>query len=148
MPTTESLSTDKPARSFYIISGLALLWNLIGVITDLITVTMGPEAMSEMSEEQRQMVANTPAWVTGAYAIATWGGLLGSVALLMRKWWAVPLFVISLVGVLVQMGYTMIALPTIEMQGLGSLVFPLIVIAIAAALIWYSMRARQRGWIR
>src|SRR5690606_17785279 len=148
MPTTESLSTDKPARSFYIISSLALLWNLIGVITYLITVTMGPEAMSEMSEAQRQIVASPPACVTGADAIATWGGLLGSVALLMREWWAVPLFVISLVGVLVQTGYTMIALPTIEMQGLGSLVFPLIVIAIAAALIWYSMRARQRGWIR
>src|SRR5690606_42006388 len=113
MPTTESLSTDKPARSFYIISSLALLWNLIGVITYLITVTMGPEAMSEMSEEQRQMVANTPAWVTGAYAIATWGGLLGSVAVLMRRGRAVPLFVIGLLGRRVQSGSTAIALATV-----------------------------------
>lgn len=141
-------TADKPARSFYVISGLALLWNLIGVVTYLVAVTMGPEALADMPEEQAALYADTPWWATSAYAIAVWGGLLGSVALLLRKAWAVPLFVASLVGVIVQMTYTLLLVPTIEMQGLGAAIFPLFLIAIAALLVWYSMRSRQKGWIR
>ena len=43
-----------------------------------------------------------PAWVTGAFAIAVFGGALGCVGLLMLKRWSTWLLLISLLAVLAQ----------------------------------------------
>jgi len=40
------LSTAKPSRRFWIVSSLALAWNLIGVMSYLVSVTAGPEALA------------------------------------------------------------------------------------------------------
>ena len=42
------------------------------------------------------------AWVTGAFAIAVFGGTLGCIGLLMLKSWSKLLLLISLLGVLAQ----------------------------------------------
>ena len=46
--------------------------------------------------------AAMPAWVTGAFAIAVFGGALGCLALLMLKRWSTWLLLISLLAVLAQ----------------------------------------------
>ncbi len=134
-------------RSFWIISGVFLVWNLMGVMAYLMQVTMSDEAMAALPEAQRDLYLNTPAWATGAFAIAVFGGTLGCIFLLIRKSWAVPVLILSLVGVLVQMFHVFALSPALEVLGAGSVVMPTLITAGAVFLIWYARMARSRDWI-
>lgn len=140
----DALTRSTP-RSFWIISGVALAWNLLGVATYLMHVTMPAAALAEMSEAERALYTGAPPWVTGVYAIAVFGGTLGAVGLLLRKTWATPVFVVSLAGILAQMGYTLLVQDTIAVKGGGVVVMPLIIIAIAVYLVWFSRSAARVG---
>lgn len=142
----DALTRSTP-KSFWIISSIALAWNLIGVAAYLMHVMMPPEALAEMSEAERALYTSAPSWVTGAYAIAVFGGMFGCVGLLLRKTWATPVFVVSLVGILAQMGYTLLIQDTIEVMGAGIVVLPLVIIAIGAYLIWFSRSAAKAGYL-
>ena len=74
-----------PTRGFWIISGLALVWNLLGVANYLMSVTMDPEVLAALPEAEQALYADIPAWVTSAFAIAVFSGTLASLALLLRK---------------------------------------------------------------
>ena len=140
--------TTKPPRSFWIISILALVWNAIGIVTYLMTVTMSPEALAELSEAERALYTDIPAWATSAYAIAVFGGTLASALLLLRKAWAVPVFVVSLLGILVQMAHAFLMTDMLEVQGAAAAILPLLIIVIAIYLVIFSRSAKRKGWIR
>jgi hypothetical protein len=144
----ETTTTVSPPRSFRLIAWIALAWNLIGVATYLMTVTMSAEALAAMPEPERALYAHTPAWVTSAYAIAVFGGTLGSSALLLRKACAVPLFVVSLIGILLQMSHAFFGTAMLAVRGASAAVLPLLIVAIAIYLVWFSMSARSKQWIR
>ena len=134
-------------RSFWITSGLFLVWNLMGLMAYLMQVTMSDEALAALPEAQRDLYLNTPAWATGAFAVAVFGGTLGCVFLLIRKSWAIPVFILSLLGVAVQMFHAFVLSPALEVLGASGLVMPVLVTAGAIFLIWYARMARGRDWI-
>jgi hypothetical protein len=137
-----------PPRSFLIISVAALVWNLLGVMSYIMQVTMSPEALAQMPEAERLLYESLPSWVTGAHAIAVFGGALGCVALLLKKLWAVTLFLVSLFAIIVQMGYSLFMTNAGEVYGLQAVFMPLLVIVVAIFLVWYSQDARNKGWIQ
>jgi hypothetical protein len=145
---TDTTDSGKPMRGFWIISIVALLWNLMGVMTYLMSVTMSPETLAAMPEAERALYAAVPAWATSAYAIAVFAGTLGCIALLMRKAWATPVFVVSLVAVLTQMGWWMFMTPMLDVLGGTAAIMPLLVVVIALYLVWFSRSATTKGWIR
>ena len=63
-----------PPKSFWIIAAIALVWNLMGVAAYLMQMTMSDEAIAALPEAQRALHESTPAWATGAYALAVPGG--------------------------------------------------------------------------
>lgn len=138
-------NNTKPPRSFWIIGGLALVWNALGLAAYIVQMTMGPDAMPA---DQREMHVDVPAWATAAYAIATNGGVIASLLLLFRSSWSVPAYLVSLAGVLVQMYHAFVIEKAIEVLGPGSAVFPAMIIAVAVALILYARRAKKAGWFR
>ncbi|MDX1516714.1 MAG: hypothetical protein R3288_07735 [Woeseiaceae bacterium] len=138
-------STARPTTGFWVISGIALVWNLLGVAAYLMHVSLGPDDFAAMSEAEAALYTDAPSWVTGAYAIAVFGGALGCVGLLLRKAWALPVFVVSMVGILAQMGYSLLVQNTIEVMGASIVIMPLVIIAIGAYLIWFSQRSRSTG---
>jgi len=75
----------KPPVWFWIFSVLALLWNLMGVGAYLYDAYEKEAAMAPYTEIQRSILEGHPAWVTGAWALAVFGGTLGCIALLLRK---------------------------------------------------------------
>jgi hypothetical protein len=139
--------SSKPPGSFYLIGGVALLWNLLGVAAYVSQVTMTPEALSALPEAERMLYENVPSWTTAAFAIAVNGGALGCLLLLLRKAIATPVLIVSLIGVLVQMYHSLFIANSIEVYGPGGAVMPISVVVIAAFLIWYSMDAKKRGYI-
>lgn len=61
---------------------------------------MSIEDLEKMSQAERLLFESQPAWVIAAFAIAVWGGALGCLALLLRKKWAMPILLVSLIGIL------------------------------------------------
>lgn len=137
----------KPPTWFWIVSGLALVWNLMGIMAYIAQVTMSPEALQALPENERALMESTPSWATGAFAIAVWGSTLASLLLLLRKKLATLVFIISYGGILVQMCHAFFIANSIEVYGPGGLVMPVMVLAIGAALIWFSRKATANGWI-
>ena len=132
---------------FWIVSVLALLWNLVGMAIFFMQINMPPEALAAMPAEQRALYESTPVWVTGAFAVAVFGGAFGSAMLLMRKRLALPLLALSLLGVLVQMGYTYLMTPAFRVYGASGAILPALLVLIALFLVWFARRSVARGWI-
>lgn len=138
----------KPPSWFTVVTILALVWNGLGVGAYIAQVTMSPETFSALPEAQRALIENTPAWATGAFAIAVFGGTLGSLALLIRKSWAVPLLAVSLLAIAVQMYHSFFISNSFEVFGPGGLVMPLMVVVVAVYLLTLARNASNRGWIK
>ncbi len=129
--------------SFWAIGAVALIWNGLTVVNFF--MQMNPEVLAAYRESERALVEGRPAWGTGAFAIAAFGGALGSLLLLLRKSAAYYLFIASLLGVIVAMIHTLGA--GIEF-GLGEILgIILMPVVVAAFLIWYSRQAQSKGWI-
>lgn len=141
-------STNKPATWFWIVSAIALLWNLMGVMAYIAQVTMSPEALQALPENERALYESAPAWATGAFAIAVWGGALGSVLLLLRRKLATSVLIVSFIGIIVQMVHSFGIANSIEVYGPGGMIMPIMVLVIGAGLIWFSRKASTNGWLK
>ena len=139
---------NKPATWFWVVSAIALVWNLMGVMAYMTQVMLSPEAIQAMPENERALRESTPAWATSAFAIAVWGGALGSILLLLRRKIATPILILSFVGVLVQMAHAFFMSNSIEVYGPGGMVMPIMVLIFGAFLIWFSRKATANGWMK
>ncbi|MCI0526483.1 MAG: hypothetical protein L0Y56_03395 [Nitrospira sp.] len=132
--------------SFWTIGAVALIWNVMGVMNFIGQMNAG--ALTAMPEAQRAIIEGRPAWATGAFAIAVFGGALGCLLLLLRKSAAFYLFIASLLGVIVQMiPYLGMAGSTIDYGPFEISMYILMPLVVAAFLIWYSKWAESKGWI-
>jgi len=142
-----STETNKPSTSFWVVSVVALIWNLLGVMAYMASVMMSPEALQALPENERALIESTPAWATSAFAVAVWGGTLGCILLLLRKKLATPILIASFAGIVVQMVHSLFIANSIEVYGPGGMIMPIMVLIIGAYLIWYSRMATGRGWL-
>lgn len=130
--------------SFWAIVIIALIWNIMGVVNYF--MQMNPDMLAAYRESERAIIEGRPAWATGAFAIAVFGGALGSLLLLLRKSAAYYVFIASLLGVIVTMTHTLgVGIDFGLGEILGIIMMPLVV---AVFLIWYSKYARSKGWIK
>lgn len=136
--------------SFWIVAALGLIWNLIGFAVYYLSVSATPEMLAEMytTEAELAFVTGMPAWATGAQGFAVTTGVLGCVALFLRRALAKWLFIASLAGILVQDTYGFVIADAVGTFGAQSLVLPIVVILVAVALIGYSSKGIKNGWLR
>lgn len=143
-----NLTKIKPPVWFWIISIVALLWNLAGVFAYLATAYMKDEMMAEYTEAQKELLNGQPSWVMGAFAIAVFGGALGCIALLLRKKWAKPLLMLSLLAVLTRTVYFFFMTNGTEVFSVGEgTVMPILTVIISALLVIFARIASDRKWI-
>lgn len=139
--------SQAPPKSFYVVAGTALVWNLIGLMMYVAQVSAGPDALAELPPAERALYENVPIWATSAFAIAVNAGVIASILLILRHSLAVPAFVLSLTAVFVQMFHYFVLTDALAILGPTSLIGPVLVIAIGAFLIWYARDARSKGWL-
>lgn len=127
--------------SFWVIGAVGLVFNLMGSMNYI--SQMNAEMVASMPDAYRAMVESRPAWGTGAFAIAVFGGVLGCLLLLLKKSTAVYVLIVSLVGaVIAQVPFLgMTDLPVEAWIGWSSQLI------VAAFLIWYSKWTNGKGWI-
>jgi hypothetical protein len=130
--------------SFWAIGAVALIWNAMGGINYF--VQMNADTVASMPESYRAIIEGRPAWATGAFAIAVFGGALGCLLLLLRKSAAYYVLIASLLGVIVTMTHALgMASSTIDFSPV--LIGTSMSLVVAAFLIWYSKWAERKGWI-
>ncbi|MFD1612580.1 hypothetical protein ACFSCW_12285 [Sphingomonas tabacisoli] len=133
---------------FWVVAVLAVLWEAMGCYAYMSQVTMSASQIAALPQAQQDLMAHVPIWATAAFAIATWGGLLGAIGLLLRRSWARTLFMASLAAVLVQWTWWLLIARAADVMGLSAYVMPVCVIVIGALLVWFSGFAARRGLLR
>lgn len=141
-------SVNKPATWFWIVSAIALVWNLMGVMAYIAQVTISAETLQALPDNERALYESAPTWATAAFAIAVWGGVLGSILLLIRKKWATAVLIVSFIGIVVQMIHSFFIANSFEVYGPGGLVMPVMILIFGAGLIWFSRKAEANGWLK
>lgn len=133
--------------SFWVIGAIALIWNVMGAMNYF--MQMDAEVLAGYPESHRAIVVGRPAWATGAFAVAVFGGAFGCLLLLLRKSAANYMFIASLLGAIITMIHAInVARVTISftLNDIAlTIVSPLVV---AALLLWYSKLTERMGWIR
>jgi hypothetical protein len=127
------------------VSILLLLWNLIGVGAFVSQWLMPAEQLATLPPEQQAMWASMPSWAWAAYAVAVFAGTAGAIALLLRKKWAVPLFLLSFVAVLIQFTYPFIIAGGLSTLGATALIFPAFIILVAIVQWRFAVASRATG---
>jgi len=125
----------------------ALLWNLMGCAAYLADVTLSPDAIAAMSAAQQAVYAARPGWAVAATAIAVWGGAAGSLGLILRKRWAGPVLVVSLVGLVGQDLALFLLTDAGSLAGSTAMILQGLVFVIAIGLVVLSRKATSEGWI-
>lgn len=132
--------------SFWVIGAVALIWHLLGSANFLMQTK--PEFVATLPDTHRAIIEGRPAWATGGFAIAVFGGAIGSILLLVKNSAAFYLFIASLLGVVLTMIHTIrIAVSVISFSPIEISVMILMPLVMVGFLVWYSKQAESRDWI-
>ncbi len=136
----------RPIAGWFMIAAVAaLLFMSFGCVMYL--MTMMADA-GTMPLDQRAAYEATPAWVTGANAIAVWVGLVGAVMLLLKNRFAEPVLAVSLLAVLLWLGGLIGVTKLREAMSASDLLVALVVTALTWTIFWFARHSRQRGWLK
>ena len=139
--------SDSLPRWYTPVSILALIWNILGLLAFTAQVMITDEMIAAMPAPENMLYANIPLWATIAFGVATIGGTLGALMLVMKKSLALPLLIVSLVGVLVQDYHSFLVINVIDVYGYTSLIMPAIVLVIGVMLILLARKGQANGWL-
>jgi len=139
---------QKPKTMFWVIGIIMLIWYALGCFAYLLTSFITPEMLAELPDDQRSLMENIPAWVTAAFGIAVWIGLLASIIMLIRRKVAYQLYILSFLGVIVQMYYVFFMTNAMSIYETGDKVRTVLVIVIGAYMIYYTKMAKGKGWLK
>jgi hypothetical protein len=134
----------------WVVGVVSLLWNAMGAFDYLMTQSRSDWYMAQFTTEQIDYFTGFPFWADAAWALGVWGAFLGSLALLLRRNWAVWLFGISVAGLVVTSIYNLVLTNGIELMGGSAFVwvFTILVWAITIALFFYARWMAAAGVLR
>lgn len=143
---TNTLTKAKLPTWFWIVAGLGLAWNIFGVVQFLSTFNGTLESLMRngLTSEQAKLYLNLPGWMTASFAIGVFGGVIGSILLLIRKKLSVSVFLLSLAGYIV-LYIGDITQGVFKVFGTPQVVILTSVVLIAAGLLWLSRRFTTSG---
>lgn len=134
----------KAPRHLWIVGIVAVLWNAIGAFDYSATQLRIESYMGAFPPEQLEYFYSFPAWAVAAWALGVWGAMLGSIALLLRKAWAVPLFAVSIAGMVFTTIYNFVLTDGAALMGAGAMIFSAVIWVIALALFFYARTMAKR----
>lgn len=132
---------------FRLLAVLGLVWNGFGVYMYLSKVGMFGDPLIGLDQAHRNLAATVPSWVTAAFAVAVFAGLIGALLLVMLKRLAKPMLVLSLLAVLVQCGWIVGMSNARAVEGNMALMMPGLITLVAILLVWLAMVGDRKGWL-
>ena len=145
-------STDpsaKTPRHLWVIGVVALLWNSVGALDFVMTQTRNEAYLKGLTAAQRDYYLGYPLWVVVAWGIAVWGGVLGSLLLLLRRRVAIPLFLASVACIVLTDIYIYALSGGLKIMGTaGDLAFGGVILLIGMLLLAYARGMGRSGVLR
>lgn len=133
----------------WIVGVLATIWNGFGCFDYIMTQTRNADYLAQFTDPQRAYFDSFPMWMEATWALGVWGGLAGSLLLLLRSRWAVGAFAVSLAGLAVSTIYQYVLNSPPEDMMTGLMIGMNIAIwAVAIGLLYYALRMKRRGVLR
>lgn len=143
---TDDRFTPRPVAGWYMVAAIAsLLFMILGCVTYVMHVTADP---ASIPLDQRAAFEAEPLWVTAAYAVAVWVGLIGAAMLVVRRKIAQPLLLVSVVAVLAWLAGLLLVPGLRETISANDLAVGVIVAALVWTIFWFARHSAQRGWLR
>lgn len=137
----------KPPVWFWVVSAIALIWNLAGVMAYLDQTFASDDLLSQMEKAVRNAIQNRPAWATAAFATAVWGGAVGSLLLLLRQRIAHIVLIISLIGIIIQMGYNYFIANNLSDYGPSEHLMSVMILGFGIGLVFFAKKAQSAKWL-
>ena len=141
----------------WVVGLVAVLWNGYGAYDYVMTNTQGEPYLRQAAGGMGWDAAKTetfiayygamPAWMTAAWAIGVWGGVLGALLLLVRRRWAVWAFAASLLGAAAGIVYHYTSGGS-QITGQEGTVMNAVILIGALFFLWYSWTMAKRGVLR
>lgn len=142
---TETTSMKVPIW-FWIIGVLAVVWNFGGLWDCFNSLSMNEEYLSEFPG-YLEFIQTMPIWAKVSWAVATSMSVLGSIFLLLRKAWARPVFILSIIGMIIIFLYQIMTEKSPEMTT-GMWIFTAIVVVMAFFLAIYAKLMIAKGLLK
>ncbi|MEN8145949.1 MAG: hypothetical protein ABFS14_13505 [Gemmatimonadota bacterium] len=145
MPENAAVTPQPTPRHLWLVGILGFLWNSMGAFDYLMTQAQNESYMSQFTPEQLEFFYGFPTWVVAFWALAVWGGVLGTLLLLLRKRLAVPVLLVSFLAMIVTSIHNFFLSNGLEVMGVQGQVFAGLVFIIALGLWLYARAMTQRG---
>jgi hypothetical protein len=141
---TERFERQPTPRWYWVAAVASVLFMAAGCFDYLVDVTKNP---ATLPIDRRDVIMAEPTWEIGAYAVASWVGLLGTILLLFRRRSAEPFLVVSLIASFISfLPYAIV--PAIR-DNITTNDFALaIAILLITTSIWsFARHSKQQGWL-
>lgn len=147
-------TTNSPARTpwhVWVVGVLALLWNAMGALDFTMTQLHDENYLKDFTPEQKAYFFGFPLWAVLTWFVATWGSLLASLLLLLRRRLACPVLAAALGCTLVTFLYDYGLADGLKVMGAkatGALVFCGVIVLFSGLLLVYARAMQRRGVLR
>ena len=136
---------SKPPLSFWIISILALIWNISGVITYTRIIFWSDEIFNGLSVIEKEYLTTIPVMTSVTYAIYIFAGLFGSLLLLLKSKEAALVLLVAFIAQIINQHYFLVTQETIEITSNNS-TYPIISISISFLLVVFACRNHKEDY--
>lgn len=137
----------RPGLVFWAVALVSLVWHGFACVDYYMTVSNNEAYLASYDPRLIAYIQDFPAWRTAIWALAVFGALLGSIAMLLRSAWAMRLFLVSAVLFVVNVIGDLSG-GGLALYGAMGMAFNAVIFVVAVFLVWYADRQRRLGVLR
>ncbi len=143
-----------PSVSFWVISVALMLWGLAGASIYVAYFFETPEEFAQTAETaaNRQAyadyVSNIPYWAIAIGIIAAATRLFGAIGLLLRRAWALPLYIVSVVFFLGALFRGFVLANVSSVMSGPHIAVEIVFLALSIFGVWFARQNRFNGILR
>jgi len=128
---------SKPPLSFWIISILALIWNMNGVISYTRIIFRSDEIFNGFSGPEKEYLAAIPVVISVIFGIYIFAGLSGSLLLLLKRKEAALILLAAFITQIIYQHYFLVIQKNIEIVSNNS-TYPIVSVIVSFLLVVFA----------
>jgi len=142
---TVKMSARRTPWHLWVVGILTLLWDGSGAYTILLAQA---GKLADVTPGEATYYATQPLWFVTATDIALFGAIAAALALLLRSRFAVLLFSLSLLAIVVTDIFDLASGRSRALLSTGAMAVTALIFLIALLQLWYAVRQRKRSVLR
>ena len=128
---------SKPPLSFWIISILALIWNIKVVFSYLGIAFMKDQKFNLLPAPEKEYLSTIPVLISATYTISVLAGIIGCMFLLLRRKKAALIFLVAFIADIIYQHYFLVIQKNIEIVSNNS-TYPIVSVIVSFLLVVFA----------